>query len=424
VKMRPRILHYFVLCTLLLLVAAWTKEDYEIFRLKDEVEAAEGPNVSFYDFLGVKPSATVDEIGKAFRKKSRALHPDKAKHSFVASKSMPTPKKPGEKKKSGVHVSKGPSEREIQRFLKQAGERYSRLGVVTNVLKGPERERYDFFLKHGFPAWRGTGYYYSRYRPGFGTVLVGLFLVCGGGAHYFVLVTSYKRQREFMERYIRHARKTAWGDESGIRGIAGLGQPADVPAPVEETDSMANLNRRQKREMERQNKKDKTGKSKPAPKAAPVQSSPTGDRRRVTAENGKILVVDSLGNVFLEEKDDDGEVQEFLLDLDEIHKPTIWDTAVVRLPVWLYRKAFDPFLKNTEPIPMNEATPSEVDQLVEKVSESIHSAVTEKLPTPDMSSSQISDSGFEIVDSSGIENEIEKASAAAGVKKRGKRGKK
>ena len=26
--------------------------------------------------------------------------------------------------------------------------------------------RYDFFYKNGVPKWRGTGYYYSRFRPG------------------------------------------------------------------------------------------------------------------------------------------------------------------------------------------------------------------------------------------------------------------
>lgn len=25
---------------------------------------------------------------------------------------------------------------------------------------------YDFFYKNGVPKWRGTGYYYSRFRPG------------------------------------------------------------------------------------------------------------------------------------------------------------------------------------------------------------------------------------------------------------------
>ena len=31
-----------------------------------------------------------------------------------------------------------------------------------------ERHRYDFFYKNGVPKWRGTGYYYSRFRPGLG----------------------------------------------------------------------------------------------------------------------------------------------------------------------------------------------------------------------------------------------------------------
>jgi len=409
--MRPRILHLLVLCALCVaLAAAWSKEDYEIFRLKDEVEAAEGSDVSFYDFLGVTSSASADEIGKAFRKKSRALHPDKAKHAFIASRSTPKARKPGEKRKPGVHVSKGPSEREIQKFLKQASERYSRLGVVANILKGPERERYDFFLRHGFPKWRGTGYYYSRYRPGLGTVLVGLFLVGGGAAHYFVLITSYKRQRQFVERYIRDARKMAWGDESGIRGIPGLGDPVVEVAPAaEEPDPTANLNRRQKRELERQNKKDKSGKAKPAKMsgtAVPQQSSSssTGGKRRVTAENGKILVVDSVGNVFLEEEDEQGNVQEYLLDPEEIYQPTIRDTALVRLPLWLYRKAREPFFKSSIPVSSDKLPPVETEP-----------------PLLETSSSQDYDSGFEIVDSTGIQREIEKAS---GAKKRGKKGKK
>jgi hypothetical protein len=243
---------------------------------------------------------------------------------------------------------------------------------------------------------------------------MGLFLAVGGAAHYFVLVAGYKRQREFMERYIRHARKTAWGDESGIRGLASIGQPVDVPQSQEEPDSMANLNRRQKREMERQNKKEKSVKPK-TPKLTPVPStSSSAERRRVTAENGKVLIVDSTGNVFLEEDDEDGEVQEYLLDLDEIKKPTIRDTAVVRLPVWLYRKAFNPFLRSTDPIPIVEVPSTDEDEGTPVSSLG--------KPTTDLSSSQISDSGFEIVDSAGIAKEIEVASG--NVRKRGKKGKK
>jgi hypothetical protein len=31
--------------------------------------------------------------------------------------------------------------------------------------------RYDFFYKNGVPKWRGTDYYYSRFRPGLGVSL-------------------------------------------------------------------------------------------------------------------------------------------------------------------------------------------------------------------------------------------------------------
>jgi len=48
--------------------------------------------------------------------------------------------------------------------------------------------------------------------------------------------------------------------------------------------------------------------------------------------------------------------------------------------------------------------------------------VTGPPAVPDLSSSQ--ESGFEIVDPKGIDKEIEKASTAAGVKKRAKKGKK
>ena len=41
-------LFVFVCSGLLALVASFTKEDHEIFRLRDEIEASEGPEVTFY----------------------------------------------------------------------------------------------------------------------------------------------------------------------------------------------------------------------------------------------------------------------------------------------------------------------------------------------------------------------------------------
>ncbi|OCT46848.1 DnaJ domain protein [Cladophialophora carrionii] len=421
--MRPRILQVGLLCVFFLFVAAFDPQDHQIFKLRDEVTASEGPDVTFYDVLGVSSSANGDEITKALKKKSRSLHPDKARHSWLASRSMPTSKKSKGDKRKGSNVVRGPTEKEVARFMKQATERYSRLAVISDILKNPEtRSRYDHYLSHGFPRWRGTGYYYSRYRPGLGTVLVGLFLSGGGAAHYFALVITYRNRVKLLESYQKFARKAAWGDESGIGGIPGLGAPTEVPAASEEPDPLANLNRRQRREYERQTKKDKTGASKavrPAPVAAPAS---TGQRRRVTAENGKVFVVDSGGDVYLEEENEDGDVEEFLLDPAEIPKPTVWDTAVVRLPIWLYRKCADPFLKDTKPIPEvegPETSESETGQ------ESLPSVVVSDKPAgTDMSSSQISDSGFEIVDSTGIEKELEKATDVSGIKKRSKKGRK
>lgn len=394
--MRP-IQFALVVFGLIVLVASFDAKDHDIFRLRDELERSEGDGVvTFYSFLGVDPSASGEDIARALKKKSRTLHPDKVRHSFVASKSTPAPKKPGEKKKKGTHVSKGPSQREISNFVKEATARYQRLSVVAGILQSPERERYDHFLKHGFPAWKGTGYYYSRYRPGFGTVVFGLFLAGGGIAHYFVLTMSYRRQREFMERYIRSARKQAWGDETGVVGVTA---PTPVELPADEpADPSTGLNRKQKREMERQQKKEKkggNGKPKADPKPEKIQSS-EGEKRRVLAENGKVLIVDSVGNVFLEEEDEDGNVEEFPLDLNEIKKPTFRDTAVVRLPVWLFRKAFGPYLKSTHPVSSDEVAPTESEKQLE----------SEIVVAPtSMSSSQISDNGFEIVDATGVESD-------------------
>ena len=423
--MRLRILQLFLLFSIsLLLVAALERGDHDLFRLKDEVEANEGKGITFYDVLDLSSNASADDISKALKKKSRQLHPDKAKHAFITSRSVPRAKQPNEKKnkKKGTHISKGPSEKEIQRFLKQATERYSRLGVIAEILKDPEtRGRYDHFLKFGFPVWRGTGYYYTRYRPGLGTVLVGLFLSGGGAAHYLALVITYKNQVKLLESYRKNARKNAWGDEAGIGGIPGLGAPTEVASTPEEPDPMANLNRKQRREYERQTKKDKNGAGKPSKPAPPPVPAATGERRRVRAENGKVFVVTSVGDVYLEEEGEDGNTVEFLLDPAEIPKPTIWDTAVIRLPIWAYQKISDRFLNGAK-----SSTEFEGDGLTDAKTPPEPSPVitiTNK-PVIDMSSSQISDSGFEIVDSTGIEKEIESAGDSQGMKKRGKKNKK
>lgn len=295
-------------------LASWSKEDQEIFRLRHEIEASEGVGVTFYDFLGTKPSASQDDINKAYRMRSRTLHPDKVKRQFIAEQSS----------------KRKPTQTEIRATAKAASDRFARLGIVANILRGPGRERYDHFLNYGFPTWKGTGYYYARFRPGLGSVLIGLFVFVGGVGHWITLYLSWKRQRDFINHYISFARHATWGDNiPGLENITGTLTPvATEVQPV---------NRRQRRMQDKDNKKEKKAVVK---KSSKPQSTATPDstraRKRVVAENGKTLIVDSAGQVFLEQVDEDGETQEFLLHPDELHKPSFSDTALCRLPIWIY----------------------------------------------------------------------------------------
>ena len=250
--------------------------------------------------------------------------------------------------KHGVHVNKAPSDNEIQAAVKKASGRYARLGVITEILKGPGRERYDYFLSNGFPKWRGTGYYYARFRPGLGTVLVGLFAFGGGLVHYGAMYLSWKRQRGFVERLIRDSRRAAWGDDSENRGIPGVNgaMTGTTASPAGQTFAQENgaavLNRRQKRMQERESKKEdrKTKGLRRSDTSTPLESEPEpgpqGTRKRVQAPNGKVMIVDSVGNVFLEEEDEDGSRQEYMLDPDELPMPTFKHTVLFRLPAWTF----------------------------------------------------------------------------------------
>lgn len=325
------------------------------------------------DFLEIRPNANQEQITKAYRKKSRTLHPDKVKRSFIANFAKD---KNNAKSKQGVNVSSGPSKRQIDAAVKEATARSSRLNLVANVLRGPGRERYDHFLKNGFPLWKGTGYYYSRFRPGLGSVLMGLFLVFGGGAHYGALILGWKRQREFVDRYIRQARRAAWGDETGVRGIPGIDSVAAIPAPAPVPEAgeggAVAMNRRQKRMMDKENRKENRKGPKGTPRGSgtstptePVTTT-TGERKRVVAENGKVLIVDSIGNVFLEEENEEGEKQEFLLDVDEIQRPSIRDTMVFKLPIWCFKRTVGRVLGSSD---APEEDDQEVEPAVNEVSE-------------------------------------------------------
>ncbi|WWC73179.1 uncharacterized protein I206_107145 [Kwoniella pini CBS 10737] len=171
---------------------AWSKEDYEIFDLVSALEAAEGKGIDFYKHVGVEPSASTSEINKAYRKKSLELHPDK---------------NPG---------------------VKNIQERFARLGVIAQILRSSEgRERYNFFYKNGVPKWRGTGYYYSRYRPTLSHTLVFL-VVLTSAFHYLVLNLNYRKHNRRIDYFQNAARSSA-----GILGVTSSQNGEKVTVPVQ-----------------------------------------------------------------------------------------------------------------------------------------------------------------------------------------------
>lgn len=152
----------------------WTKDDHEIFELQSALEASEGKTATFYSVLNIRPTSNLAEIKRAYRKRSLEWHPDK---------------------NSGV---------------KGAQQRFERLGLVYKILRDERKDRYDHFLKAGFPKWRKDGYFYERYRPGLGAVVVGVVLLSMLVEVGVSRLTSGQERRK-IERLKMSARLVAWG---------------------------------------------------------------------------------------------------------------------------------------------------------------------------------------------------------------------
>ncbi|KAI3623866.1 hypothetical protein CBS14141_003565 [Malassezia furfur] len=147
--------------------ANWDKDDIE-----HALEKMEGAGANFYSIMGLKPSATLAQIRKAYREKS--LDPDK---------------------NSGVP---------------NAYKRFEQLGLIHKILRDERRDRYDHFLSHGFPKWRSTGYYYERYRPGLPLVLF-LLVAFSVGMQLLVQKINWRKDKERIENLRRSAYALAWG---------------------------------------------------------------------------------------------------------------------------------------------------------------------------------------------------------------------
>jgi hypothetical protein len=109
--------------------------------------------------LEITSSATTAEINKAYRKVSLAVHPDK----------NPSP--------------------EAQKF-------FTLLTSISTILKDDnQRKIYDDHAARGIPKWRGTGYYYNRYKPG-PIFILGTVLVTGSIIQYITLWGMYLMKRQ------------------------------------------------------------------------------------------------------------------------------------------------------------------------------------------------------------------------------------
>lgn len=225
---------------------AWTKEDYEIFGLNDKVTQDLGEGSTFYSWLDIDRSATLQEISKAYRRKSRQLHPDKAGGSSKTAR-------------------------------KTAEERFQRLSLVGNILRDQSlKRRYDYFLDKGFPKWKGTGYYYSKFRPGLVLTVFMLYILVGV-LQWIALKISRSQDYKRIVNLKTDLRKLAWGGSA-------------VP---------------------------------------PADGS---DRKIQSDANGKEFIVSALGEIFLVH---DGE--RILIDENDVNvNPSIKESVLVTLPVYLW----------------------------------------------------------------------------------------
>ncbi|KAI9208977.1 uncharacterized protein BJ171DRAFT_488011 [Polychytrium aggregatum] len=155
-----------LLLSVLSIAVAFDSEDYKLFDLNDRLVALKGKTATFYNVLQIKPDAKPSEIGKAYRKISLGIHPDK-----------------------------NPSEED--RKL------YELLTSIASTLKdSEERERYDRYLQKGFPTWRGTGYYYNHWKPGF--VTLSLLAISGISiVQYITKVYYYYQEVSFRKQELQ-----------------------------------------------------------------------------------------------------------------------------------------------------------------------------------------------------------------------------
>lgn len=236
----------FLILLAISIVSAWSPEDYEIFKLNDKVRQVLGPDVTFYQWFNLTkgPKSTPMEIKKAYRKLSKALHPDKFSSNAAR---------------------------------KKAEEKYAVLSSVNNILRDVSRkERYDYFLDKGFPKWKGTGYYYSKFRPGLILTVIVIYILVGV-LHYFALKINRRQSFKRIAEYKNQIKNQAWGGSI-------------------------------------------------------VPPSDGSDRKLVNEANNTTFIVKSTGDIYIENNEGLHLIDEYDINVN----PTFKDTLIFKIPAGLY----------------------------------------------------------------------------------------
>lgn len=163
----------------------WSASDYEIFKLNDKVKEDFGKDATFYSWLNLPkgPKSSYEEINQAYRKLSKKMHPDR-----FAGKSS--------------------------KLRKQAEEKFQRFSLVGNILRDRAlKKRYDYFLDKGFPKWKGTGYYYSKFRPGI-ALTIGLLFIIASALQFVALKINRKQDYKRVKGLREEIKRQAWGGSS------------------------------------------------------------------------------------------------------------------------------------------------------------------------------------------------------------------
>lgn len=128
-----------------------------------------GKGTTFYSWLDVPSTASTPEIARAYRKKSVQLQcvldASRASLSLEADRLRLVRTRT---QVSRAHMIGSQGLAWCRRFCETRRVVNGTPIALFNSGISHERIRYDFFYKNGVPRWRGTGYYYARFRPGLG----------------------------------------------------------------------------------------------------------------------------------------------------------------------------------------------------------------------------------------------------------------